>query len=212
MENKFVITIARQYGCGGRTIGQLLSEKLGVDYLDNDLIRLAAEKNGVSVDFYKEFDEKACSKFASIFGHSTPVGGYYMPMYNDLVINDKLYFTQSNIIQETAENKPCVIVGRCADYILEGQENLVTIFLQADVETRRDRIVNKYGVDDKNIDKYISKADKRRSQYYNTYTDKVWGAIGNYDLVINTSKMGADDVVEVICEYLKRIDINKISN
>ncbi len=209
MKNQFVITIARQYGCGGRTIGQLLSEKLNVDYFDNDLIRLAAEKNGVSVDFYKEFDEKASSKFASIFGLSTPVGGYCMPTYNDLVINDRLYYTQSNIIKEIAEHKPCIIVGRCADYILEGKENLVTIFLQADIETRRDRIVNKYGVDDKNINKYIAKADKRRSQYYNTYTDKVWGAIGNYDLVLNTSKMAADDVVEVICEYLNRIDINK---
>ena len=207
MNKNFVITIARQYGCGGRTIGQLLAERLDIKYLDNDLIRMAAEKNGVSVEFYKEYDEKASSKFASIFGYSTPAGGYYSPMYNELVVNDKLYYTQSNIIKETAKANPCVIVGRCADYVLEGQANLVTVFLHADIETRRDRIVNKYGIEEKNIEKYIHKADKRRSQYYNTYTDKVWGAVNNYDIMLNTSKMSPEDVVDVICSYLDKLKV-----
>lgn len=205
MKNNFVITIARQYGCGGRTIGRMLAEKLGIEYLDNDLIRIAAEKNGVSVDFYREYDEKASSKFASLFGYSTPVsGGYFMPVYNDMVINDKLYYTQSNIIKEYA-NKPCIIVGRCADYILDGQDNLVKVFLHADLDTRRDRIVNKYGINDKNIDKLILKADKRRAQYYNSYTDKVWGAVTNYDIAINTSRLSIEEVVDVLYTYLQKL-------
>ena len=205
MKNNFVITIARQYGCGGRTIGRMLAEKLGIEYLDNDLIRIAAEKNGVSVDFYREYDEKASSKFASLFGYSTPVaGGYFMPVYNDMVINDKLYYTQSNIIKEYA-SKPCIIVGRCADYILDGQENLVKVFLHADLDTRRDRIVNKYGINDKNIDKLILKADKRRAQYYNSYTDKVWGAVTNYDIAINTSRLSIEEVVDVLYTYLQKL-------
>ena len=207
MNENYVITIGRQYGCGGRTIGKLLSEKLGIKYLDDELIRMAAEKNGVSVEFYKEFDEKASSKFASIFGFATPMGGYYTPLYNDVIVNDKLYYTQTRIIKESANKGPCVIVGRCADYILEGQENLVTVFLHADLETRRDRIVNKYGIEDKNITKHISKADKRRSQYYNTYTDKVWGTAINYDIVLNTSKMSAEDVVALLCMYLEKLNV-----
>lgn len=207
MNKNHVITIGRQYGCGGRTIGKLLSERLDIKYLDDELIRLSAEKNGVSVEFYKEFDEKASSKFSSIFGFSTPMGGYYTPMYNDVIVNDKLYYTQSNIIKDSAKEAPCVIVGRCADYILEGQENLVTVFLHADLETRHDRLVNKYGIVEKNITKYISKADKRRSQYYNAYTDKVWGTAINYDIVLNTSKMSAEDVVDIICAYLVKLNV-----
>lgn len=204
MKNNFVITIARQYGCGGRTIGRLIAEKLGVDYYDNDLIRLAAEKNGVNPEFYKDFDEKAAGKFASIFGYSSSVGNFYTPLYNEMIVNDKLYFTQSAIIKEVAE-KPCVIVGRCADHILEGKDNLVKIFLHADMETRKDRIINKYNITDKNIEKYIAKADKTRAQYYNSYTDKVWGAVSNYDLTLNTSKLGIEQVVDIIIEYLQKL-------
>lgn len=204
MKNNFVITIARQYGAGGRTIGHKLAEKLNIDYYDNALIRKAAEKNGVSEEFYKEFDEKAASKFASIFGYSTPMGGYFMPPYADIIINDKLYYTQSSIIKECAD-KPCVIVGRCADYVLDGQPNLVKIFLHADLETRRDRIINKYGIQDKKIDKLIAKADKQRAQYYNTYTDKDWGEVTNYDITLNTSRMTIDEIVDVIYDYLQKL-------
>lgn len=205
MKNNFVITIARQYGCGGRTIGKLVAEKLGIGYYDNDLITLAAEKNGVSPEFYKEFDEKAASKLSSIFGYSSSAGSFYSPLYNEMLINDKLYFTQSAIIKEVAQ-KPCVIVGRCADHVLEGQDNLVKIFLHADMETRKDRIVNKYHITDKkNIEKYIMKADKRRAQYYNTYTDKVWGAVSNYDLTLNTSKLDLESVTDIIIEYLQQL-------
>lgn len=204
MNNNFVITIARQYGCGGRTIGKIISEKLGIGYYDTDLIRMAAEKNGVNPEFYKEFDEKAASKFASIFGYSNAVGNFYSPIYQDMLINDKLYFTQSQIIKEVSE-KPCVIVGRCADHVLEGKENLVKVFLHADLNTRRDRIVNKYGIVDKNIDKYIAKADKRRASYYNNYTDKIWGSVSNYDITINTSKLSLEKVADIIINFLQEL-------
>lgn len=206
MKNNFVITLARQYGCGGRTVGKLLAEKLGIGYYDTDLIKLAAEKNGVSPDFYKEFDEKATSKFASMFGYSTAVGSFYSSTYMDMVINDKVFFAQSEVIKEVAQ-KPCVIVGRCADYVLDGKDNLVKIFLHADMDARRDRIVNKYGIKDvKNIDKYILKADKRRAQYYNSYTDREWGEVKNYDLTINTSKLSLEKVAEIILKYLEKLE------
>lgn len=206
MKNNFVITIARQYGCGGRTVGKLVAEKLGINYYDTDLIKLAAEKNGVNPEFYKDFDEKATSKLASMFGYSTGMGSFYSSTYTDMVINDKVFFAQSEVIKEVAEN-PCVIVGRCADYVLDGKPNLVKIFLHADMDARRDRIVNKYGIKDvKNIDKYILKADKHRAQYYSCYTDKEWGDIKNYDITINTSKFSLEKVAEIILSYLEKLE------
>ncbi len=208
MKNNYVITVARQYGCGGRTVGKIVAEKLGIAYYDTDLIKLAAEKNGVNPEFYKEFDEKATSKFASMFGYSTGIGSFYSATYTDMVINDKVYFAQSEVIKEVAE-KPCVIVGRCADYVLEGKENLVKIFLHADMAARRDRIVNKYGIKDvKNIDKHIIKADKHRAQYYNSYTDKEWGDIKNYDITLNTSKLSLEKVADIILNYLEQLEDN----
>lgn len=204
MKNNYIITIARQYGCGGRAVGRKLAEKLGVDYYDNELIRLAAEQNGVDEAFYREFDETAGSKLASMFSYSTPGGGYFLPLYNDLMVNDKLYYTQANIIKNVAK-KPCVIVGRCADYILKDEPNIVKVFLHADLETRKDRIINKYGVEDKNIKKLITKADKRRATYYNTYTDQVWGDVKIYDITLDTSKLSLDMVVDMIYEYLQRL-------
>lgn len=206
MKNNFVITLARQYGCGGRTVGKILADKLGVSYFDTDIIRLAAEKNGVNPEFYKEFDEKATSRFAGLFGYSTSVGSFYSTTYTDMVINDKVFFAESEVIKEVA-TKPCVIVGRCADHVLEGKENLVKVFLHADMSARRDRIVNKYGIKDvKNIDKYILKADKHRAQYYNSYTDKEWGNIQNYDLTINTSKLSLEKVADIILNYLQLLE------
>lgn len=206
MKNNFVITLARQYGCGGRTIGKLIADKLGIAYYDTDLIKMAAEKNGVSPEFYKEFDEKATSKFANLFGYSSGVGSFYSATYTDMVINDKVFFAQSEVIKEVAE-KPCVIVGRCADYVLDDKPNLVKVFLHADMEARRDRIVNKYGIKDvKNIDKYILKADKRRAQYYNSYTDREWGEVKNYDITINTSRLSLEKVADIIISYLDKLE------
>lgn len=204
MKKNFVITIARQYGCGGRTIGKLLADKLGIKYYDNELIKLAAENNGVSADFYKHFDEQASSKFASMFGYNIPASGYFMPLYDDMIINDKVFYTQANIIKQLA-TEPCIIVGRCGDYILKEKKNIVKVFLHADIDTRADRIVNKYGIKDKNIFKVIAKADKRRGQYYNTYTDQTWGDVGLYDIALDTSKLSIDEVVNILYQYLQSL-------
>lgn len=204
MKNNFIITIARQYGCGGRTVGRKLAEKLGIDYYDNDLIKLAAKQNGVDVSFYKEFDEKAGNRFSSMFPFTSAAASYYMPIYNDLMVNDKVYYTQAGIIKDASE-KPGVFVGRCADYILKDKSNLVKIFLHADSKTRIERVTQKYGVEEKNMEKFIQKADKRRAQYYYTYTDQTWGDVKLYDITLDTSKLSLDEVVEIIYEYLQRL-------
>lgn len=208
MEKTYIVTLARQYGCGGRIVGKKLAEKLGYNYYDNDLIKMAAKTNGVDENYYRDADEKARSKFSSVFAYGSPTGGYFMPMYSDLVVNDQLFYTQAAIIKEISLN-PCVIVGRCADYILRDKTNLVSIFLHANMETRKLRLSERYGIEDKNLDKLITKADKRRATYYNTYTDQQWGDSKRYDLCIDTSRITIDQVVEVITNYLELLDKNK---
>ena len=203
---KTIITLARQYGCGGRTVSRIVAEKLGLNYFDRDLITMAAEKNGVDSDFYKNFDEKAGVRFASMFSMSAP-SGYFMPIYNDIQVNDKLFYTQAKIIKKVAEES-CIIVGRCADYVLRDEPNVIKIFLHANLECRKKRIVEKYGVADKNIEKVIAKADKQRANYYNTYTDLTWGDIANYNLTINTSGLTLEQVADIIVEYVKVYNSN----
>lgn len=205
MENNFVITIGRQYGCGGRAIGKILSEKLGIEYYDSELITMAAEKNGVDTSFYEKVDENPQSTLTSIFSFGVPGTAYYMPLYDNIAVNDRLFITQSEIIKTIAA-KPCVIVGRCADYILQGASNLVRVFLYADLETRKKHIIEKYGIpDDKTLIKTITKADKRRASYYNSYTDRQWGYSTNYDLCLNTSVLSLEDVAELIIDAARRM-------
>jgi len=199
---KFVIPLARQYGCGGRTVSKMVADKLGIKYYDKELINIAAEQNGVDGEFYKNFDEKAGTKFASMFSMSS-ANSYFIPIYNDIQINYKLFYTQADIIKEVAK-EPCIIVGRCADYILRDEENVINVFLHANIECRKKRLVEKYGVKDKNISKTIAKADKQRASYYNTYTDLTWGDVKNYNLTINTSHLTLEQVADVIVEYVRK--------
>lgn len=208
MKNDYIITIARQYGCGGRAVGRKLSEALAIKYYDSELLSRAAAMNGVDEKFYRELDEKARSKFSSLFSYSNAGGSYFMPVYSDLVANDQLFYTQANIVKEVSE-EPCVIVGRCADYVLRERPNLVRVYLHASVEARKDRIINNYGIEEGNVEKTIAKADKRRSIYYNTYTDQDWGDARNYDLTLDTSKVSIDDIVELIIDFIECIDKKK---
>lgn len=201
--SEYVITIGRQYGSGGRSVGKYLAEKLGVKYYDSELIRLAAEKNEVDSEFYKEADEKASKLFNGFFSFATPTG-YYLPIYNDMIVNDALFMTQASIIREAAAQS-CVIVGRCSEYILREHPNLVRVFLYADKEARKKRLVEKYGESEKNVEKVIAKSDRQRSVYYNTYTDGGWGEMGNYDICINTSKLSIEGAAETVLDYIKHI-------
>jgi cytidylate kinase len=201
-----IITIGRQYGCGGRTVGQLLADKLGVKYYDNRLISLTAEKSGVSKEYVADFDEKPRKFSSGLFSYGSVGAGNFYPLYDNIAINDKLFLVQSEIIREAA-NEACVIVGRCADFVLKDKPNLVRVFLYADIEPRKKRIIEKYGEgeDVKNLEKFIMKADKKRAAYYNSYSDGEWGAATNYDLCINTGKIPVDAVADLIIEYAEKL-------
>ncbi len=200
MKNNTIITISREYGSGGRIIGQKVSEKLGIPFYDNELITLAAERSGINEEYFKEVDTMPKSSIIlslSVLSPSTEV--YGMPL------NEKIFLTQSKVIRGVAEEGPCVIVGRCADYVLENNPNVVNVFIHSSMPNRVKRVKEVYGdkVHD-NIESYIKKIDRRRASYYSFFTDKSWGKANNYSLVLNSDQIGIDNCVDIIIDYINK--------
>ena len=204
MSENIIVTIARQCGSGGREIGEALAKKLGMVYHDKSLINLAAEKSGMNPEILENADEKATPSFL----YSIAVGAIGMVPFShgmpyDTPINDKLFVLQSEIIEEEARKYPCVFVGRCADYILRNHSRLVRVFIYASPETRIERIARVNEVDMGEAKSLMTKIDKKRANYYNYYTSQKWGRNENYDLMIDTTKIGVDGAVRIIEEYVK---------
>lgn len=196
-----VITISRQFASGGHEIGQKLAEKLGFKFYDKELIYKAAEMSGISPDILKEVDEKAASSllYSLSLGASSIVHGFSGTA--QLPINDRVFIAQQKLIKEYA-NSDCIIVGRCADYVLKERDNIVNLFVKASMKFRIDRVISEYGeAPDKAAD-IILKNDKRRANYYNYHVGEKWTNLNNYDMVIRSDFVGIDQTVECICKYL----------
>lgn len=204
MDKKFVVTIGRQYGSGGREIGRKLAEKLGVPFYDKELITLAAKKHGMSEEIFESVDEKPTNSLL----YSLAVGAYGMDSASTfwgetaLPLNDRVFQIQAEIINELAEKESCVIVGRCADYVLRNRTDTVNVFLCANSEFRKERAVKEYGCDPKKVADILRKTDKKRSNYYDYHTNLRWGDAFHYDLCIDVSKLGADKCVDLISAYI----------
>lgn len=195
-ENK-IITISRQYGSGGRIVGKKLADVLGVPFYDNELITLAAEKTGLSVECFKDAEKTSTGNlFFSLTTLTPSIDSYGLPL------SEKIFLVQSQVIKEVAEQGPCVIVGRSANYVLSENPNCINIFLQADLKDRVERAITLYDLEEKGAEATVLKTDKRRANYYNYFTGGKWGKAENYDLVLNTSKMDLDKIVEVIKTYV----------
>lgn len=190
---KFVITISREYGSGGRFIAKLVAEKLGIAFYDSEILTKASELTGISKVFLEGYDE-------SKEGLITYTQGLYGM---DMSIGQKVFLAQFEAIRRIAEEESCVIVGRCADYVLKDNPNMVSVFICAPMEEKINRAVTYYGVVPSKAQASIRKMNKKRKAYYNYYTDKEWGVPSSYDLCIN-SKHGIDNAVEAICAYTKR--------
>ena len=205
MAKKLVITIARQYGSGGREIGERIAELLGIPIYDKELIKEAAANGNLSEDVLKNVDESAANSLlytlamgSNLMGHNA--FGYKMP------INDKLFILQSDVIKKYAENGSCVIIGRCADFVLNGKENVLRLFIYGDLEHRKARIAERHPeIKSSQIVDVINKTDKRRASYYNFYTGNKWGKYDNYDMAINSSTLGIAGTAEIIAEYARKI-------
>ncbi|MCH3971460.1 MAG: cytidylate kinase-like family protein [Oscillospiraceae bacterium] len=194
-----LITIARQYGSGGRQIGQLLAEKLQVPFYDKQLVAMAAKKSGVSEAFFQSADEKHASSIL----YSLVMGNYCFGMprtATNLPLNDQLFLLQEQIIKEAAEKGPCVIVGRCANYILRDRPHIFRVFLYADRKFRVQHAVSDYGIDPKKAEEIVTKTDKQRASYCSFYTSQHWNDPECYDLCLNTGNISFEGAVQLIIE------------
>ena len=201
MKNKIIITIARQFGSGGREIGAKLADTLGIPFYDKSLIHLAAKESGIDEDLFDYADEKAYHNFWTTSASNTSYYGNRISLFNEMPMNDKLFLIQSNIIKKLAENGSCVIVGRCADYILQNDEHTVPVFIHSSEQDRQNRVIHTYGIAEKDAKDVMVKTDKKRAAYYNYYSGEKWGRADNYDLSINSSAVGIDGAVDLIIKF-----------
>ncbi|QOX62958.1 cytidylate kinase-like family protein [Anoxybacterium hadale] len=201
MNKKVVITIARQFGSGGREIGEMLAEKLKIPFYDKALIHFAAEASGIDEDLFAFADEKAVQSFWSATSGATGVYGSRLPVFNEIPMNDKLFLIQSNTIKKLASESSCVIVGRCADYILRSEPYALSVFIHSEDEDKINRIIRSYGVPEKEAQETMIKTDKKRASYYNYYSGEKWGRADNYDLAVNTSAVGIEGAVSLIIKF-----------
>ena len=210
MSKNILITIARQVGSGGREVGELVAKNLGIDYHDKSLINMAAEKSGLSPEVLHNTDEKATPSFL----YSIAMGGMGMVPFThgmpyDTPINDRLFVLQSGIIEELAKSHSCVFIGRCADFVLRDFDNVLRVFVYADIEKRAETIAKRNDISISEAKNLATKLDKKRSNYYGYYTSKKWGRSENYDLMIDTTKIGVRGAAKIIEEYVKLMNTEK---
>ena len=202
----YVITIARGFGSGGKTIGKLLAERLDIDYYDSDLIKLASEESGINIELFGKSDERV--KTGLFKRYNPSYDNKILPPDNDgYASSDNLFNIQAKIIRDLADKHNCIIIGRCADHILRDDPKAVRLFFYADEETSIKNVVDIYGVSPKVAKAKIESIDKTRASYYKYYTGKDWTDVGNYDLCINTTKLGFEKSVDAVIAYMRSIGI-----
>ena len=206
MDKKLIITIARQYGSGGREIGEKVAKKLGITLYDKQLITDAATKGNLDENVSKLADESAANSLLYTLAMGSNVLGTTMHFGYKMPLNDKLFILQSEVIKEKAKEDSCVIIGRCADYVLRDEEYVLRIFVYGDLDHRAARIQERHPeLKSSQIVDVITKTDKRRSSYYNFYTGNKWGKYDNYDMAINSSTLGINGTAELIVELAKKM-------
>ena len=184
-----VITIAREYGSGGRLIGEEVAKRLNIPFYDKELILLAAKKSGLSEDYVRRTEQMKSASFL----YSLYMTSQVLPM------SDQIFLVQSQIIKELAESGPCIIVGRCADYVLRNMTGCMNVFIHAPLEERVQRAEKVYGDEASNMEDFVRKQDKKRASYYNYFAQNKWGNAHNYHLAVN-STLGIEKSAQLICD------------
>jgi cytidylate kinase len=203
MQEKYIITIARGYGSGGRTIGKMLAKELGISYYDREILRLASDDSGINEELFGKADEKLKNTLLFRIAKNIYKGELIPPDSDKFVSNDNLFNYQAKIMKELADKESCVIIGRCADFVLKDMPNLVRIFVHAPLEHCIDVVEETSSMNRKEIEQFILKTDKHRADYYNYYTGKDWNDARNYDLCLNTKEMSFEKCVEVVKNYIE---------
>lgn len=196
MQDNLIISISREYGSGGREIAEKLSEELGYAYYDKMLLKRIAEESGFCDEVVEEHDEKPINRL--MLNPNSFLSG----MDPNLSISVELYKTEVSLLKKIADEGPCVIVGRCADYILADKPNLVSLFISAPLPNRIARVMRRNNLDEAAAKDRIAKTDKARSSYHDHFSDKEWGMSNSYDLCINSGKLDVDGAVAIIKQYL----------
>lgn len=197
-----IITISRQYGSGGREIGEKLAKKLGIPFYDNELITRAAKESGFAIAAFENAEKKATNSLLYSIAMGMNAYGNQDLGFTHLSLDDQIYLAQSNVIRKVAAEGPCVIVGRCADYILKDLSDVVNIYIWADLSFRKERAVSLYHLPENKAEDEILKMDKRRANYYNYHASEKWGRAENYHLSIKSDYVGIDNAVDLITDFL----------
>ena len=197
---KTIITISRQFGSGGRTVGRIVAEKLGIPFYDKELVEQVALESGFAPTFVEEHGEHSPGK--TLFSYAFAPQGVPGVM-NGLSAGDFLWNIQCGVIMQLADKGPCVIVGRNADYILKDRPDVMHVYIHADMDFRANRIVKLYGESEKSPETRLKEKDKRRTVNYQHYTGRTWGNAENYDICLNTGKIGVEKAAEIIVDIVK---------
>ncbi|MCI8511069.1 MAG: cytidylate kinase-like family protein [Lachnospiraceae bacterium] len=202
-KQKLIITIGRQYGSGGADIGKALGKKLGLHVYDKEILKMTSDESGIRESYFHLADERAGNKLLYRVVQSLIPENGAPSLGSDLVSADNLFRFQSAVIRRLAQEESCIFIGRCADYVLAGTENMVRVFVYADMEARVKRITEKGYYADDEVHKNIRRIDRERRDYHRYYTGKDWEGLGNYDLMLNSSVIGVAGCVACILDYLK---------
>ena len=192
-----IITIGRQFGSAGREIGRVVAKHLDIKLYDKEMLNRAAQESGLCKELFETHDEKPTNSFLYSLVMDTYSLGY-SNSYVDMPINHKVFLAQFDAIKKIADEGPCILVGRCADYALEEYDNVLSIFIHADLDARIRRIARIYDLTDAKAKDMIIKTDKKRSSYYNYYSNKRWGDVDSYDMCLNSSMLGIEGTAEAI--------------
>ena len=206
MANK-IYTIGREFGSGGKQVGEKLAERLGIKLYDKELLQQAAKDSGFCEEIFENHDEKPTNSFLySLVMDTYSVSGYSAAPFLDMPLNHKVFLAQFETIKKIAEQESCVIVGRCADYALAENPDCINVFIHADMDFRIRNICKKLDVTDNKARDIINKTDKQRASYYKYYTSKKWGDAKSYNLSLDAGKIGIDNCVEMILKYRELMD------
>jgi len=203
MEEKYVITIGRQLGSGGKSVGELLADRLKISCYDKELIQMASKESGLCKDFFEQADEKTgFSLISGLFDLSSFGRGDFFT--NNYLSNESLFKIQSDVIRELAKQQSCIFVGRCANYILRDHPRLLSVFISANIEDRIQRITKHQNLSENKAKILIEQTDKKRAAYYNYYSNNIWGMSTSYDLCINSSVFGIEETAASIIHFAQK--------
>ena len=201
----FVVNIGRQLGSGGREIGERLAQRLNISFYDKELIQLASEESGLCREFFEKADERPSQGImGGLFGMRFPFFADGTIPTNNCLSNDSLFKVQSDVIRRLAHEKSCLFVGRCADYILRDHPRCANIFISSTPEDRAARLCRIHGFSEEEAEEMMAKADKKRSEYYNYYSNKTWGAAATYHLCVDSSVLGIAGTVDYVEEFVRK--------